>query len=76
MVGGVGLNNQLFDMVGGQKTETDNNLPLVMEQFARGEFDLVGIGRALLGDPQWPARIRRNEPFVPFDRAKALAGLV
>ena len=35
----------------------------------RGEFDLIGVGRAVLHDPQWAMRVRRGEPLSDFDRA-------
>ena len=49
--------------------QSTNNLPLVIERFERGEFDLVGVGRAILNDPHWFARAVAGEPFLPFDPA-------
>jgi 2,4-dienoyl-CoA reductase-like NADH-dependent reductase (Old Yellow Enzyme family) len=49
--------------------ESVNNLPLLIERFERGEFDLVAVGRALLNDPDWFTRAVRGEPFLPFDPA-------
>jgi 2,4-dienoyl-CoA reductase-like NADH-dependent reductase (Old Yellow Enzyme family) len=46
-----------------------NNLPLVLERFEQGEFDLVGVGRAILNDPAWFIKARSGEPFLPFDPA-------
>lgn len=46
-----------------------NNLPLLVERFERGEFDLVAVGRAILNDPDWFTRAQRDEPFLPFDPA-------
>jgi 2,4-dienoyl-CoA reductase-like NADH-dependent reductase (Old Yellow Enzyme family) len=46
-----------------------NNLPLLLERFARGEFDMVAVGRAILNDPGWFAKARAGEPFLPFDPA-------
>ena len=46
-----------------------NNLPLLIERFEKGEFDLVGVGRALLNDPDWFGKAKRDEPFLPFDPA-------
>ncbi|TAJ70886.1 MAG: 12-oxophytodienoate reductase, partial [Gallionellaceae bacterium] len=42
----------------------------------RGDFDLVAVGRAILQDPQWVAKVRegRTEELLPFERA-ALATL-
>ncbi|WP_199902754.1 hypothetical protein, partial [Azospirillum sp. B4] len=47
----------------------DNNLPVLVERFGRGEFDLVGVGRALLNDPEWLLKARAGVPFKPFDPA-------
>jgi 2,4-dienoyl-CoA reductase-like NADH-dependent reductase (Old Yellow Enzyme family) len=46
-----------------------NNLPLLVERFERGEFDLVAVGRAILNDPDWFTKARNDEPFLPFDPA-------
>jgi 2,4-dienoyl-CoA reductase-like NADH-dependent reductase (Old Yellow Enzyme family) len=48
---------------------TQNNLPRVVERFERGEFDLVGVGRSVLNDPDWFRKARAGEPFAPFDGA-------
>jgi 2,4-dienoyl-CoA reductase-like NADH-dependent reductase (Old Yellow Enzyme family) len=66
-VGGVGLD-------GGQRhhhidsgSGTKDNLGTLVTRFERGEFDLVGVGRSLLNDPQWLSRAIDGRPFVPFD---------
>jgi 2,4-dienoyl-CoA reductase-like NADH-dependent reductase (Old Yellow Enzyme family) len=46
-----------------------NNLPLLVERFERGEFDLVGVGRAILNDPLWFTKARTGAAFQPFDPA-------
>lgn len=46
-----------------------NNLPLLVERFERGEFDLVAVGRAILNDPDWFTKAVAGEPFLPFDPA-------
>ncbi|QEH78282.1 NADH:flavin oxidoreductase [Sphingomonas sp. C8-2] len=46
-----------------------NNLPLLVERFERGEFDLVAVGRAILNDPAWFTKAVAGEPFLPFDPA-------
>jgi 2,4-dienoyl-CoA reductase-like NADH-dependent reductase (Old Yellow Enzyme family) len=45
-------------------------------RLARGEFDLVAVGRALITDPQWPAKVRdrRFAELLPFS-PEALATL-
>ncbi|ATI80664.1 NADH:flavin oxidoreductase [Sphingobium yanoikuyae] len=44
-----------------------NNLPLLMERFEQGEFDLVAVGRAILNDPDWFSKAKKGQPFLPFD---------
>lgn len=41
----------------------------LLERMENGEFDLVAVGRALLADPAWTAKIRggRTGELVPFD---------
>lgn len=69
-VGGVGL-----DKARGPARHIDssqqstNNLPRVVERFVAGEFDLVGVGRSVLNDPDWFGKAVRGEPFEPFDPA-------
>jgi 2,4-dienoyl-CoA reductase-like NADH-dependent reductase (Old Yellow Enzyme family) len=46
-----------------------NNLPLLLERFERGEFDLVAVGRMVLNDPDWFAKARDGADLVPFDAA-------
>ena len=38
----------------------------MLERFARGEFDLVEVGRSLLNDPQWTYKVRVGEELQPF----------
>lgn len=67
-VGGIGL-----DKSSGPARHIDdsqqstNNLPRVIERFERGEFDLVGVGRSLLNDPDWFTKARQGIPFDAFD---------
>ncbi len=69
-VGGVGLNKG-FGASTVKRTDSDsvNNLGLLMARFERGEFDLVGVGRSLLNDPDWIYKARAGEPFEVFDPA-------
>lgn len=46
-----------------------NNLPLLIERFLRGEFDLVAVGRAILNDPDWFTKAKVGAPFLPFEPA-------
>jgi len=41
-----------------------------MKRLEQQEFDLVAVGRALLGDPAWSAKMREGrvseiQPFTP-----------
>lgn len=64
-VGGVGLTKDLQSSFV-EPTVMTNNLPLVAERMAAGEFDLIAVGRALLMDPQWVRRMRTGERVNPF----------
>ena len=48
----------------------------LLAMLERGDFDLVGVGRALLADPDWPRKVRedRIDAIVPFG-AKMLGSL-
>src|SRR3546814_1265164 len=56
-VGGVGLNSGVYDSkkTGGSDAAVEN-VHKVAERLARGEFDLVGVGRAIIHDPEWTRR--------------------
>jgi 2,4-dienoyl-CoA reductase-like NADH-dependent reductase (Old Yellow Enzyme family) len=73
-VGGVGLNNGMYDSNKQGGAQASNNLDLLMERFNRGEFDLVGVGRSILQDPQWALKARLGQAFDPFSN-EALSGL-
>jgi len=65
-VGGIGVGKGVYDTEA-QSTVAVNNLPLLMERFNRGEFDLVSVGRALLNDPAWTRKARTGQPFSNYD---------
>jgi len=48
----------------------------LMERLARGEFDLVALGRALIVNPDWPQQVRSGKlsELRPFHK-DALATL-
>ena len=69
-VGGVGLGKSRGSARHIDDTqEASDNLPRVIERLARGEFDLVAVGRSLLNDPDWFGKLRRGETLAPFDPA-------
>lgn len=45
-----------------------NHIDRLLEMLARGDFDLVAVGRALLSDPAWAAKVRdgRLDELRPF----------
>ncbi|WP_338090169.1 NADH:flavin oxidoreductase [Planosporangium mesophilum] len=68
-IGSVGV-AQAFRGEGEQPAPTPSLAPL-LELFDRGEFDLVGLGRALLSEPAWPTKVRdgRLTEIRPYDKA-------
>jgi 2,4-dienoyl-CoA reductase-like NADH-dependent reductase (Old Yellow Enzyme family) len=68
-VGGVGVNKGLYDSRRDGGAAASNNIPLLMQRFNRGEFALVGVGRALLHDPKWVLKLRSGEPLPDYDEA-------
>lgn len=65
-VGGIGFDKDLASSFA-QPTAAIDNLDEVSRRFENGEFDLVAVGRAVLMDHDWIGRVRRSEPFRPFD---------
>ncbi|MBT7641823.1 MAG: NADH:flavin oxidoreductase [Rhodobiaceae bacterium] len=65
-VGSVGLTG---DFVGGMGGESSQAAPIdgLIERLEKDEFDLVGVGRALLSDPEWANKIKAGN----FDQLKA-----
>jgi 2,4-dienoyl-CoA reductase-like NADH-dependent reductase (Old Yellow Enzyme family) len=66
-VGSVGLSNDLYEALEKGSAESADLAPL-MERFNRGDFALVGVGRALLSDPAFANKIRNGEIPAAFDR--------
>jgi len=67
-VGGIGLETEMYASLAAEGSAATNNLPQVAEKVRSGEFDLVGVGRALLADPDWVRKAESGEPFLPFRR--------
>ncbi len=70
-VGSVGVET-VFHAENDLPTESSRKrLNYLLEQFDRGEFDSVALGRALLADPAWVAKFRAGnaEDIIPFDRS-------
>lgn len=63
-VGGVGINSGMYDRDKPAKVVTD--LTPLVERFKAGEFDLVAVGRAIIGDPEWAKKFRAGEATDPY----------
>lgn len=77
-VGSVGGNN---DVTEGRSGETDlrtkdltANIARLVMCFAREEFDLVAVGRASIGDPEWANKVAAGyyDKIRPFSRDQLL----
>ncbi len=71
-VGSVGLEGDFLDTLSkGLSSERDNSQRIaeLEQRVADGEFDLVAVGRALLQDPNWVAKLRdgRDDELQAFD---------
>lgn len=77
-VGSIGLDLDFISFMASGKTANNSreNVEALQERLARGEFDLVAIGRAILADPQWVTKVAedRFDEIRVFDMA-ALATL-
>lgn len=74
-VGSVGLSNDMSEFMRGG-TAAATGVDVAARMVADGEVDLVAVGRALLGDAEWPHKIRDGHhlDIRPFD-ASVLAEL-
>lgn len=71
-VGSIGLTSEFTGAFRGEGSAA-GKLDEVIERLDRGEFDLIAIGRVLLQDPEWAAKVkhRRFDELRDYD-AKAL----
>ncbi|WP_223446254.1 NADH:flavin oxidoreductase [Pseudomonas sp. BF-R-19] len=74
-VGSVGLSNTASETFLKEESLSVNNIPQLMDRFNDGEFDLIAIGRSLIGDPDFVAKLRNGEEPIPFSRS-ALDSLI
>lgn len=76
-VGSVGLDGEFLQfMVDTDKVAQPASLENLLQRLGNQEFDLVAVGRALLVDAQWAAKVRqgREQDVLPFSR-EALSSL-
>nr|WP_310522475.1 NADH:flavin oxidoreductase [Polymorphobacter sp.] len=75
-VGSVGLSGEFIAGFGGEASQPAS-IDNLLERLEREEFDLVGVGRALIVDPDWALKVRdgRMDELKDFDRS-ALGTLV
>jgi 2,4-dienoyl-CoA reductase-like NADH-dependent reductase (Old Yellow Enzyme family) len=75
-VGSVGLDQEFIGAFVGVNAEK-RGLEELLARLDRGEFDLVAVGRALLQDPEWVAKVRdgRRDDIRPFDAGSLKAPL-
>lgn len=75
-VGSVGLSGEFLAAFRGESS-VPSSLDELLRRFDRGDFDLVGVGRALLADPDWVLKIKlgRADELKGFTK-EALAELV
>jgi 2,4-dienoyl-CoA reductase-like NADH-dependent reductase (Old Yellow Enzyme family) len=59
-VGSVGLSGEFIESYGGAVSKPAS-LDDLLRRFERGDFDLVAVGRALIGDAEWARKIRLGQ---------------
>jgi 2,4-dienoyl-CoA reductase-like NADH-dependent reductase (Old Yellow Enzyme family) len=66
-VGSVGLSNEFLQVFQGEQAST-TDIEELLDRMERDEFDLVAVGRALLGDPEWLVKVLsgRHDELKPF----------
>jgi len=69
-VGSVGLSGDILTAFAGEGSKT-TSLDALIERMERNEFDLIAVGRALITDAAWTAKVRDNQTdaLLGFDPA-------
>ncbi|MEF9904704.1 NADH:flavin oxidoreductase [Streptomyces sp. P9-A2] len=69
-VGSVGLNGEFMEAFQGRGAEL-RSLDNLLDRLERDEFDLVAVGRSVLQDPQWAAKVLggRIDEIASYDAA-------
>lgn len=68
-VGSVGLDTDIMTSLGGEadaNPAAEDGFGQLLTRFNAGEFDLVAVGRAVLGDAEWVSKVRNGR----FDALK------
>lgn len=67
-VGSVGLDGDFIRAFAGEDAQL-KGIDDLLDRFERDEFDLVAVGRALLQDPEWAAKVLsgRTDELKPYD---------
>ncbi|AEW98861.1 putative oxidoreductase (plasmid) [Streptantibioticus cattleyicolor NRRL 8057 = DSM 46488] len=67
-VGSVGLDNEFIKAFQGERAGVAG-IDELLDRMERDEFDVIAIGRALLADPEWAAKVLtgRIDELRPFD---------
>jgi 2,4-dienoyl-CoA reductase-like NADH-dependent reductase (Old Yellow Enzyme family) len=75
-VGSVGLSGDFVNVFQGERS-APTSLDGLIRRMEREEFDLIAVGRALITDPDWAAKVRRgdNEGLKSFE-VEALAEFI
>jgi 2,4-dienoyl-CoA reductase-like NADH-dependent reductase (Old Yellow Enzyme family) len=72
-VGSIGLDVDVMATLTGEEARPTgaSRIEDLVRRFQRGDFDLVSVGRSLIGDPDWVAKMRdgRGADIRPFRRA-------
>ena len=59
-LGSVGLNTEVMEFFNQSTAADPAPLDELLRRFERGDFDFVGVGRALLADPDWLKKIEQG----------------
>ncbi|WP_312595010.1 NADH:flavin oxidoreductase [Brevundimonas sp.] len=73
-VGSVGLDGEFIAAFGGEASQPAS-LDGLLRRLEAEEFDMVAVGRALLADPQWVAKVRdgRTDELQNFERSALMS---
>ena len=58
-VGSVGLSGEFLAAFAGESS-SPSSLDELLRRMDRGDFDLVGVGRAILADPNWTEKVKNH----------------